>query len=95
MLRSVLEDITVELKLISCVHFDSERSYLYLGMKTGEIVVLKVTKIEGKWTVQPSLFLSPGFENDSAHVVAITVAEMPFCLLTVGLFHTRTATIWP
>ena len=83
MLRSVLEDITVELSEVTCTHFDEEKSMMYLGMRSGEIVVLKIIFIGSKATAQPSLFLSPGFEVSSNHVVAMTVAEMPFSLMTV------------
>lgn len=83
MLRSVLEDITVELSEVTCSYFDQVRSMMYFGMRSGEIVALRIEQAEGKVTAQASLFLSPGFELSNTHVVALTVAEMPFSMMTV------------
>jgi hypothetical protein len=83
MLRSVLEDLSIQLSEVSCIHFDEEKAFLYLGMITGEVVSLKLHEEEGRVTIRPRLFLSPGFEIGNNPVVAMTVADMPFSLMTV------------
>lgn len=88
MLRSVLETIGVQLGEVSCVHFDYERMYIYLGMHSGEIVALQVKDTAGTLTIHPKLFLSPSFAQDTSQVVAMTVAEMPFSLMTVNQTNT-------
>lgn len=87
LLKSILEDISIDLKNSSCIQYEEDNSLLLIGMQTGEIIVLKLQNNDGKVSLLPNLFLSPSFQSDNNPLVAMTVAEMPFSLMTVKTSH--------
>lgn len=87
LLKSALSDLQIKLDQVSCLYYDQPRADIYLGLESGEIILLRINKEDGNISMEPGLLLSPGFEASGSKVIAMHIAKTPLANLTVNTDH--------
>lgn len=78
------QSLNFNLEDVTQIEIFSEENVMLYGLKNGEIFVVEINGAEQNTKLTPHLMLLPSFESSSGGVIAMTIAKMPFKLITVN-----------